>query len=45
MLLSGIGSNITAQTYPIKYQNLVEKYSKKYDVDKYLVYAVIKAEK
>ena len=42
--LSGIGSNITAQTYPIKYQNLVEKYSKKYDVDKYLVYAVIKAE-
>ena len=23
--LSGIGSNIAAQTYPIKYQNLVEK--------------------
>ncbi len=23
--LSGIGSNITAQTYQIKYQNLVEK--------------------
>lgn len=30
--------------YPIKYENYVEEYSKKYQVDKYLIYAVIKAE-
>ena len=30
--------------YPIKYENYVEEYSEKYEVDKYLIYAVIKAE-
>lgn len=30
--------------YPEKYQKIVEKYSKEYNVDKYLVYAVIKQE-
>lgn len=30
--------------YPIKYENFVEVYAKQYNVDKYLVYAVIKAE-
>ncbi|MGL5257874.1 MAG: lytic transglycosylase domain-containing protein [Proteocatella sp.] len=30
--------------YPIKYQKAVEKYSKQYDVDKYLVYSVMKQE-
>lgn len=30
--------------YPTKYENFVELYSKEYDVDKYLVYAIIKAE-
>lgn len=42
--LRGLNENLTKQQYPIKYQNLVEKYSKKYDLDKYLVYAVIKTE-
>lgn len=30
--------------YPIKYKEIIEKYSEKYDVDKALVYAVIKCE-
>lgn len=30
--------------YPIKYANFVEVYSEEYNVDKYLIYAVIKAE-
>lgn len=30
--------------YPIKYDNFVEVYSKEYNVDKYLIYATIKAE-
>lgn len=30
--------------YPIKYENFVEENSKKYNIDKYLIYAVIKAE-
>lgn len=30
--------------YPEKYSEYVEKYARKYDVDKYLVYAVIKTE-
>ena len=30
--------------HPLEYQNYVEKYSREYDVDKYLVYAVIKTE-
>lgn len=39
-----ISDSVTAQQYPIKYQSYVEKYSRKYDIDKYLVYAVIKTE-
>ncbi len=42
--LSEISGSVTAQQYPIEYQSYVEKYSRKYDVDKYLVYAVIKTE-
>lgn len=30
--------------YPIHYQSYVEKYSKEYDVDPYLVYSIIKTE-
>ena len=30
--------------YPIKYENEVNKYSKEYDIDKYLIFACIKAE-
>lgn len=30
--------------YPTKYENFIEFYSKEYNVDKYLVYAIIKAE-
>jgi soluble lytic murein transglycosylase len=30
--------------YPIEYKDLVQKYSEEYDVDKYLVLAIIKAE-
>lgn len=30
--------------YPIKYEDFVELYSKEYNVDKYLIYATIKAE-
>lgn len=32
------------KTYPLEYKEYVEKYSKEYNVDKYLVYAVIKTE-
>lgn len=32
------------QNYPIKFENYVEKYSAEFNVDKYLVYAVIKTE-
>ena len=30
--------------YPIKYQSLVEKYSKEYEVDKSLIYSIIRTE-
>lgn len=32
------------KVYPIKYQDYVEKYAEEYNLDKYLVYAVIKVE-
>ena len=32
------------RSYPMEYNTYVEKYSKEYNVDKYLVYAVIKTE-
>jgi len=38
------GFKIAKALYPIKYSDKVMKYSKKYDVDPYLVYSVIKAE-
>ena len=37
-------NTIMKSFYIIKYSEYVEKYSKEYDVDKYLVYATIKAE-
>jgi len=35
---------IMKKIYPLKYSEYVEKYAKEYDVDKYLVYAIIKVE-
>ena len=35
---------LNKSVYPIKYENYVEKYCKEFDVDKCLVYAVIKTE-
>ncbi len=32
------------KSHPLEYKNAVEKYSEEYNVDKYLVYAVIKTE-
>ena len=32
------------QQYPIKYQEIVEEYAKEFEVDKYLVYSVIRVE-
>lgn len=37
-------SAYTERAYPMKYSEYVEKYSKEYSVDKFLVYAVIKTE-
>ena len=35
---------ILKKIYKIRYEEYVEKYSEEYSVDKYLVYAIIKAE-
>jgi len=35
---------ILKQIYPVKYQEYVEKYAEEYDLDKNLIYAVIKVE-
>ena len=35
---------IMRKIYPLKYSEYVEKYAKEYNIDKYLVYAIIKAE-
>ena len=35
---------VTKNIYPIKYYDIVKKYSEEYNVDKYLVFAIIKAE-
>lgn len=35
---------VLKKIYPLKYSNYVEKYSEEYNVDKMLVYAIIKAE-
>ena len=39
-----IQNKILKIIYPIKYENFVENYSTKYEVDKNLIYAIIKAE-
>lgn len=39
-----VSDSIMKQQYPIKYKDVVEKYSRKHDLDKYLVYAVIRTE-
>ncbi len=36
--------NIMKCIYPLKYSAFVEKYSKEYDLDKYLIYSIIKTE-
>ena len=38
------GVSIAKKVYPVKHKVYVEKYAKEYDLDKNLVYAVIKAE-
>ncbi len=38
------GNEIMQRQYPVKYESIVEKYANKYDLDKYLVYAVIRTE-
>ena len=35
---------IVKTVFPIKYSEYVEKYSEEYDVDKYLIYSIIKSE-
>ena len=37
-------NRIERRFYPTEYSNYVEKYSEKYNVDKYLVYSIIKTE-
>ncbi len=39
-----IRDKILIKIYKLDYSEYVEKYSKEYDVDKYLIYAIIKAE-
>lgn len=39
-----IDNIVMKKMYPLKYSNYVEEYSKEYNVDSYLVYAIIKAE-
>ena len=39
-----IDKKIMKAIYPLKYTEYVEKYAKKYDIDPYMVYAIIKAE-
>ena len=41
---SDISKKIKQAQYPIKYEYFVEKYSAEYNLDKYLVYAVIRTE-
>ncbi len=43
-LLDDVYSWVMHTLYPIRYSEHIEKYSEKYDLDKYLVMAVIKAE-
>lgn len=41
---SDLSTKIKKNQYPIKYEHFVEKYSAQYNLDKYLVYAVIRTE-
>ena len=43
-MFNNVGDSILRQQYPIKYEKYVNKYSREYDVDKFLIYAVIKTE-
>ena len=40
----GIRNNLFKKLYPIKYSEYVELYAKEYNVDKELIYSIIKAE-
>lgn len=42
--IASLGNEIMQRQYPVKYESVVEKYAAKYDLDKYLVYAVIRTE-
>ena len=42
--LAAWGNEIMQRQYPVKYESVVEKYADKYDMDKYLIYAVIRTE-
>ena len=37
-------NNILKLFYPVKYEDIVKEYSKKYEVDEFFIYAIIKAE-
>ena len=39
-----IDKTIMKKIYPLKYSEYVERYAEEYNIDKYLVYAIIKAE-
>lgn len=42
--LNDIRNKLLMRVYKLDYSDYVEKYSNQYDVDKYLIYAIIKAE-
>ena len=42
--LKNIRNQIMMKIYKLEYSEYVEKYAKEYDVDKYLIFAIIKAE-
>lgn len=42
--LAAWGNELMQRQYPVKYESVVEKYADKYDMDKYLIYAVIRTE-
>lgn len=41
---SDLSTNIKKKQYPVKYEHFVDKYSEKYNLDRYLVFAVIRTE-
>lgn len=44
IILILLGRTVINYIFPIKYEDIIEKYSKKYDIEKELVFAVINAE-